>query len=491
MRKLAKYIPSTLKYSSILRKLPFYYSQIKQIPALLNPSISLSGNHISLTAGIYYQIPSPSVSEMRWVSHSGFVKVDKAGRIMATDEKIGTESNAVVQAFRLNRLVNTYHITIVNWLSNQSSLEIMKLLPKYKLLAYHDGAIYFTIAKSLYATENGFLSKRFITNLPALPAAGPPLLVTPKGFFFVGQKQVFWSDNLYVWKQVLQVESNGVKHSFAYYCLPNQKLCFVYYAEYSCLSSNRHKVYRGTIDSEGHQQWDVVLDFLSLDEWKENPLSSVLAARHIHVVSVDKYTGNVWVGVGDDDLHSKILYSLDNGASFYIAGMGSQEWRTLAIWHTEYYTYWNMDSHEPQKIFRIKKCHLKTHSANLFNPSISATEVQNLEPETVVELFNGAMFSVCEVQNCTGGQIVLMAAAPEGCIRDMQGRVFGILHSDELTQIQVQELISVVPKNMNAKYSKNMFTQLIPELQDNDGNIYCSTRNLVYDGIVKTRLHWN
>lgn len=491
LKYIAKYIPDSLKYSSLLRRIPIYYLQVKQLSALFKPSINLSGNHISLTVGNDYKIPCPSISDLSWVSESVFVDVDKDGRVCALADKLGEESNATVKAYRFNKLCNTYYFTIVTWPANQSSLEIIQLLPKYKLLAYHDGAIYYSIAKSLYATEDGFLSKRFLTNLPVIPASSPPLLVTPKGYFLVGQKQIFWSEDLQNWDKMQQVNTNGVKHSFCYYYSPSLDNCFIYYAEYSCISSNRHKVYRGSIDSEGHQNWDVVLDFRSLNECKNNPLYDVQSARHIHVVSVDKYTGNVWVGVGDDDAHSKILFSTDNGTSFYVVGMGSQEWRTLAIWHTENYTYWNMDSHEPQKIFRINKKNLKTPISNKFTKSIKASDVQNIEPETVAELFNGAMFSICEVQNSKGDHLVLMAASPEGCLRDMQGRVFGIQHSDNLSQVQVQELISVSPKNIKAPYETNMFTQLIPELQDNAGYIYFSTRNLLYDGIIKTKLYWN
>ncbi|MDD2246993.1 MAG: hypothetical protein PHC39_07975 [Proteiniphilum sp.] len=474
-----------------MHRVLFCYSSVRQLPVLGSETIDFSDNHISLTAGKEYRIPSPKSLQARWVSDSKFVTVDQDGVITAPLDKKGMESNADIKVYISSRLLKTYHITIVNWLANQSSLEVVKLLPNYKLLANLNGTIYYSIAKSLYATNNGFDSKRFVSRLPVLPAASPPMLATPKGFILAGQKRLFWSENLIKWKQLIQVNANGIKHALDFYSAPDQGDTYVYYAEYSCINSNRHKVYRGIINSEFHQKWDVVLDFLSLDECGDNLSSCVLAARHIHVVSVDKFTGAVWIGVGDEDAHCKILFSNDHGNSFYIVGMGSQEWRTLAIWHTANYTYWNMDSHEPQKILRIKKSTLRTHISNKFSSSINADEVINHNIEIVAELHNGAMFSVCEVQNCTGDRIVLMSAAPEGCIRDMQGRVFGILDSDELNQIQVQELISLAPKNKNAKYDRNMFTQLIPELQDNDGYVYCSTRNLEYKGIVKTRLLWN
>ena len=98
-----------------------------------------------------------------------------------------------------------------------------------------------------------------------------------------------------------------------------------------------HKVHRGVIDSDS-ETWDVVLEF--------DPENSEgdLKAYHIHVVAVDKYTGDIWVGTGDSGQSSRIIISQDNGETWKVIGAGSQDWRCLSIWFTEDYIYWNMDT---------------------------------------------------------------------------------------------------------------------------------------------------
>ena len=80
-----------------------------------------------------------------------------------------------------------------------------------------------------------------------------------------------------------------------------------------------------------------------------------------------------------------------------------------------------------------------------------------------------------------------MGAAPEGNLRDMQGRVFGIKENLD-SSVQVQELISLRAKNLKADYQINMFTQLVPLFQDNSGAIYFKSRNLNWTGIYKMKL---
>ena len=326
--------------------------------------------------------------------------------------------------------------------------------------------------------------------MPVLPAQSPPMLVTPKGYFIVGERKIFWSEDLNNWELVQKVDMHGVKGSFDYYYNNDSEICYIYYAEYSCINSNRHKVYRGIIDSKNKQTWSTIIYFFSIDEYNNDNSLLLQTARHIHIVKVDQTNGNLFVGVGDKDEHSKIMFSVDNGETFQIMGIGSQEWRTLSIWFTEKYVYWNMDSHEPQKIFRISKEKLKKRELFDYMKINNISEVINIEKETIAHLYNGAMFTSCDVFSDDGDKITIMAAAPEGNLRDMQGRVFGIKeHNDG--RVSTQELISVSPKDESADYKTNMFTQLIPEFQDESGYIYFSSRNLKYNGIVKAKLNWD
>jgi len=285
------------------------------------------------------------------------------------------------------------------------------------------------------------------------------------------------------------------------------------------------------VNIDGTQEWKEILNFASITEYKKDN-SILTSARHIHIVTVDPYTGHLWVGTGDEDIHSKILFSTDYGESFQILGMGSQEWRTLSIWFTKNYIYWNMDSHEPQKIFRIPRAKIKNNK--MITPILNSgftkagvkylvikqsepqhfpvgvgklyteTEVRKLDNdnqvmalndkeydyrEIVAELVNGAQFNYCWAKDQNNEDLVIMGAAPEGNLRDMQGRVFGIKEKSD-GSVQVQELISLRAKNLKADYQINMFTQLVPLFQDNSGAIYFKSRNLNWTGIYKMKLKW-
>jgi len=130
------------------------------------------------------------------------------------------------------------------------------------------------------------------------------------------------------------------------------------------------------------------------------------------------------------------------------------------------------------------------NSMSSYLDASTKTSLVNHPKETVADLYNGAMFHVLEVVTDKNEVLVLMAACPEGRLRDMQGRLFGIKENED-DSVSVQELISVSAKNEKANYTKNMFTQIRPVIQDTQGSVYFSTRNMVYDGVIKARVVWN
>ena len=478
-------VPPKWRYSHYLHKLIFYKKNIKNyLTSKKIKNSDLSCNNFSLTVGSKLHLNVPDNIEL--ISNNDKVVI-KNGIIEAYDNVIGAQSNAVITS-KSNKSIRKFYITIVDWIANKSVLKIHERLPNYKILAYEGDKLYFSIAKSLYYTRNAFKTKEYISRLQVLPAQSPPMLVTPVGYFIVGERKISWSKDLINWIIVHKVKLHGVRHSFDYYYDAMKEICYVYYGEYNCNPNDRHKVYRGTIHLDGKQYWETILDFKSINEYK-CASDNLLIARHIHIVTVDKQSGHLWVGVGDEDRHSKILFSTDNGNSFYLLGTGSQEWRCLSIWFTERYVYWNMDTHEPQKIFRIKKEQYLEHQKIQKRYPSDDLNYENIEKELVAKLFNGALFSHCVFRHVKYGDIILMASSPEGNIRDMNGRVFGIKELDN-EDVVVQELISVSPKNINAKYEINMFTLLLPELVDNEGNIYLKMRNLKLSGLCKAQLIW-
>jgi len=267
------------------------------------------------------------------------------------------------------------------------------------------------------------------------------------------------------------MNARGLFHSFDYYWEETSQTGYLYTGEYSVDPTARHRVYRGTFSADGEERWDTVLEFTALAEWQANR-SVLTAARHVHVVVVDPYTGHVWVGVGDVDEHAKILTSDDHGDSFSLVGMGNQAWRTVAIWFTPRYVYWGMDTSGPQSLWRMPRSRFEEGG---FWPSVTPeltsgttkagvryyvtrnetpehfpvtkgyvyaeTEARPLDGENrvralndseydyreeVAQLYNGSLWYHRWVSAEDGAPIAIVGEAAEGALRDYRGRVFGI-----------------------------------------------------------------
>ena len=533
IKRVRYLVPDSLRYSHILRSIMLCYTSMQNnIRSLVNKCDSIDPSYISLTVGRPYQLPINIKTPVIWHSNNQNVSVNKEGVLLAVQDCLGKDSQALVTAVASKgKIVQEFNVTIVNWIANQSKLELIKRLPDYHILAYYKNTIYFCIGRLLFKTQDSFKTRKKITKLPFLPANNFPMLINDYGNFLIGQKKVFWSKDFTHWHKVNEMQMPGNINMFDYYIDKKSNKCYVFAGEYSCEPNDRHKVYRGIVNIDGTQEWKEILNFASITEYKKDN-SILTSARHIHIVTVDPYTGYLWIGTGDEDIHSKILFSTDYGESFQILGMGSQEWRTLSIWFTKDYIYWNMDSHEPQKIFRIPRAKIANNemitpilNSGFTKPGVNylvieksehqhfpvgvgkvytETETRRIDNdnqvmalndkeydyrEIVAELVNGAHFNYCWAKDQNNEKLVIMGAAPEGNLRDMQGRVFGIKENLD-SSVQVQELISLRAKNLKADYQINMFTQLVPLFQDNSGAIYFKSRNLSWTGIYKTLLKW-
>ena len=151
IKKYVKYIPSSIRYNHYLHKVIFfknnfwYYVKLKSFS-----NIDLSCNYISLTVGSSYQLPVKNGDKYIWHSDNKNVSVNEVGMVTALNNALGKESNAVITAIYEDKEKYKYRITIVDWIANQSYLEIKQILPKYKILAKEENKIYFSISKALY-----------------------------------------------------------------------------------------------------------------------------------------------------------------------------------------------------------------------------------------------------------------------------------------------------------------------------------------------------
>lgn len=535
LSKLRRFVPNELRYSHLIRSSIMWFRYFSgKIRGIDNKDYSISNNYLSLSVGVPYKFRKPSDNNVIWRSSNPLVSVSSEGVALALQNAIGENSHAVITAIDdKGSVICNYQVTIVNWTANKSRLEITGRLPGYHILACKDKAIYFCVGKKLFKTKDGFFSKKIITKLPFLPAPNYPMLITPYGYFLIGEKTIIHSKDLCKWNRVCALQMHGNINMFDYYYDEQSEICFVFAGEYSCDPGRNHKVYRGIVRKDLPQKWDIVLDFESITSYR-NTKSIRNSARHIHVVAIDPFSGTLWVGTGDEDVHSKVMYSTDFGNSFQILGLGSQEWRTLSIWFTQNYIYWNMDSYEPQKIFRINRKELainnltctprlaegktqiglkylveKRTDTNRFPVEAGIAYIETAEREldndnfvialndkrydfreVVAILDNGAQFNYCWAKTSDIEDIVIMGASPEGNIRDMLGRVFGIKENLD-GSTNVQELILLAPKNAKANYNINMFTQLVPICQYTNGEIYFKSRNLKWPGLYKAKLIWN
>jgi len=461
------------------------------------------------------------------MSDNPFVEVSNSGRIRVGSDHLGPEARARITVSSADHtLLDEARVTVVNWTANRSSLLVVANPAADDIFLIDGDDIYFRRGSYLYVSNDSFDTARFIGLLPTSPQR---MLKTPCGFFLRTEAAVFRSSDLTNWIKEVDVRpSAALQHMFSSYYDHEASICYVYTGEYTSEDPNDvHAAYRGTYFPDGHSEWKKIIEFDSL-----TTKDSVNVARHIHVVTVDPYTGQVWIGTGDNDEHSRILYSDDHGDSFHLIGIGNQKWRTLSIWFTATHVYWNMDAPESQSVWRIPRFIFdRTHSWPTMTPELSSgmtrpgkrylvtasesdsyfgVPVGSLYTETeprplslankaraiddpsyvyyeeVAQLFNGSQWYTIRAKNAAGEDIQLMGAAPEGAMRDWNGRVFGIKERPGMKP-EVQELLSVQSSTPDT-YIR--FLQLEPRGQDSRGYIYFVGRDTPYK-IYKTTLDWN
>lgn len=110
-------------------------------------------------------------------------------------------------------------------------------------------------------------------------------------------------------------------------------------------------------------------------------IHSIPNIRHIHCVQYDPYSHKIYIGTGDNDNESSILYSGDGGNSWEVLGDGDQLYRTVSLLFTENYIYWGGDA--PTRQNYIVRYNRKT---------------KNIEKLVAV---NGTVFSSIMLENGT------------------------------------------------------------------------------------------
>jgi hypothetical protein len=502
---------------------------------------AIQERHVSLTVEVGYQLTLlPAETEVVWCSNNPFVSVNDDGFLMVCADVFGQLARATISAESLDgKYKDECDVTIVSWTANLSQLKVVSTsifnLPGDEfILGMERGGLFYTYGKHLNVTYDGFQTHQQLSSLPQYPTRGSKVLVTPFGYFYCCGRSTHVSHDLMNWQHSFTTTVNedvrSLRHGIDYWWEEESNTGYLYGGEYSADPNHRHSVYRGSFVPDREAKWDQILAFASLAEW-ERDWSIRDAVRHIHVVSVDPYTGHVWVGTGDANVHSRIIYSDDRGENFRLVGMGEQVWRTLSIWFTEHYVYWNMDTEKNQRIWRIPRLkyeeegfwptmtpeltsgetkigvhyYVTANKTREFFPTSVGHIYEETTPrpldqenrvraiddpqyhykEKVADLSNGSLWYHLWVVNDLGEPIVILGGSAEGAQRDRRGRVFGIKEGLD-GSVDVQELISV-PSNQPSAYLP--YVQLEPEIQDADGYIYLRGRNTSHL-MYKTKLIW-
>ena len=487
---------------------------------------------VSITAGKTFQARvMPDVS-VKWSSDNSRISVDNNGLITAGSDTYGPGATATLTARDNNGNSTSCTITLVGWTANRSTLKVVGTPAADFLLDYIDDTAYFTYPGKLMASTDGMQSASQVGTFPPTPSS-PIMKKTPYGYFASSGNTIYSSADFNSWKTELQMRHRTLQHGFSHYFDKNNNIAHVYAGEYSVGNDDVHSVYRGSTNGDGNVTWEEILYWGSLTDFFNNN-GNLDTIRHVHLVVTDPYTGHVWVGTGDADQHSRLYYSEDNGESFTLVGIGSQKFRSLSIWFTENYVYWNMDTEmAPQHIYRLPRSVYKKngrwpsltpelssgstkagvrylvtastdgrfptgtggiYTENTARSIDSGNRVRPVEDagydysEKVAELTHASHWYHLWVKDQNGDDVLIMNTSAEGnepFRRDFKSRTFGFKEKKD-GSVDVQELLSM-PSNTPDEL--NIYTQLAPHMQDKDGYIYFQGRNTAHR-IYKMRLNW-
>ncbi|MEM7378869.1 MAG: lamin tail domain-containing protein [Pseudomonadota bacterium] len=492
----------------------------------------LNCDRLSLTAGSPHRLRTFPDLAVTWSSSNPMVRVDAAGWVTTTATGAARDTvQAVISATDNNGNAAQCRVSVVNWVANRSRLEVTGYPNATYLLNYSEGAIHAVQNGQLTTADDGF--KRVQPLAPFPRGINPPLLLnSPQGHFANQDSDIYTSRDKRTWTRSFAMRHVPLQHGFARHVDRDSGVTYLYAGDYSVRPDAPHAVYRG-VSTGGNTQWDTILSFApaQLFDRDNRRLDTI---RHVHVVAADPYTGHVWVGTGDLDQHARLYVSTDRGDTFTLFAIGAQRFRTLSIWFTPRYVYWNMDSERAdQRVFRVPRSAFEAIgawpsltpelSSGLTEPGVrylvSATEgswfptstgrffvettpralsadervyavdsPQFDYAEEVANLTHSAQWYHLWVTDQQGDDVLLMATNAEGTpdrLRDHNSRVFGFKERADGT-VDVQELL-LFPSDTPDQ--PNRYTQLVPGLQDGGGSIYFRGRR-TQRRIYRMELDW-
>lgn len=141
----------------------------------------------------------------------------------------------------------------------------------------------------------------------------------------IADRKIYRSNNgefetVYSFKKGLSPSRDG-------WCEDNKGNCYL--AEYF-LNNERDSPSDLLKSTDDGQSWKVTRSFQGI--------------RHIHCVQYDQFGQKIWLGTGDRDDESHILFSENQGKTWTEIGGGNQKFRTVSLLFAEDYVYWGSDA---------------------------------------------------------------------------------------------------------------------------------------------------
>ncbi|MDD2797091.1 MAG: T9SS type A sorting domain-containing protein [Bacteroidales bacterium] len=462
---------------------------------------------------------------------SALISIDSLMNAYTTDSFSYTTCKQYIIAIdTITGATDTCKISIVPWVVNKSILKT-EVIDSYKIIGKSDDSLRLVFKNGLYKMKDDFKKMTLLSDF-TLNTDFFSYIKTPLASFIRDGFNIYKSYDEKEWSIDFKTTGRGIYNSFSYETDSKTKKTYIFAPEYQNFAGQdtfKHCVFRKIIDSaKNESNWGKSIEFPSQDEWFTKDRSMINACRHIHTVSIDPYTNQIWIGTGDDDRHCQIYYSADNGDTWHKVGWGSQEWRVLSIWFTKNFVYWSTDTKQlPQSIFRVpKEIFLRKNSWPSFTERLDsgvtkvgfkyfiqksnlskfkvgdlwiATYAQKLDSNLIVysindlaldyrekvkDLSNSALWSNLWVTDTKGDSVLLLTTDAEGKAIDDKVRIFGIKERINKTT-DIQELLSDV--------SNNIYSQFQLYNQSSNGKIYMKSMNTKFNlyNNLTTTLIWN
>ncbi len=493
------------------------------------------GAPVSIEVGQKIELSLLFTDALEWRSSNAAFRVADSVLEAPAEDMVGSEARTTVTGFdNSGALVATHDFSVVPWCVGERSIEILHELGQYSIVGWIDGYIYFTQGNALCRRRANYPKVEMLCRLPAKQPYRsdlPLIQSTPVGYFLRLDHHLLRSVDLKEWHVESEFRARCMFHGLDH-LVADDGTVYLFTIEYSTESSRSHALWRGEYTPEGQSDWKIAKEFLPTE--KHYTDISKPSARHIHLVRCDRENGLCWIATGDSDIESGIWVSGDFGESFAVFALGSQKYRTLSIWFSDKYLYWNMDTHkEDQIIWRVPRpgdfqeaqryapsqvitdgilvpgnayLPLRSHGTQLkrgktYNPSTPEPVTgddcyilplrQDAVLEEAARLPYGAQWYTAPIP---GQNAFLMSASPESRVpgtgevphRDFNSRLFLLEESE--TAMLVEEVLAAGPAPDLSNPKSLRYNRIDPRVVDSRGQALLMAHNNVFSGALLGKL---